>query len=151
MTKDGGPDPEVFRLLRASSRLTLAKIWQAGKRGEELSGEEERYYRAMLEHEEYHDVWDALEFIYDKEIEIDGVNPALHVTFHVIIEGQIAEANPPEVIDALERLQRQGLSRHEAIHEIGAVFGKHLWEALKFKRPFNLAAYAQKLRELSVS
>lgn len=149
MSDQVGPDPEVIRLLRGTARLRLAQIWQAGQRGEELTGEDERYYRVMLEHEEYHPVWDALEFVFDKEIDIDGVNPLLHVCMHVVIENQLADANPPEVIETLDRLTREGLSRHEAIHAIANAFATVLWDVLKHGRPYDPAAYVRGLRSLS--
>jgi len=144
----GLPDPQVVNLLKASSRLVLAKIWKAGQAGEELNAEEERYYRVMLEHEEYHDLWDSLEYVYDKDIMIDGVSPFLHITIHAVIEEQVAKGQPPEVVETLERLQRAGLDRHEAIHRIGRVFGRCLWSTLQAQKPFDATRYVSELREL---
>lgn len=54
----------------------------------------------------------------------------LHAAIHVVVENQIA-LGEEVVIDALARLQREGLSRHEAIHAIGTAVSDHLFEIIK--------------------
>jgi hypothetical protein len=48
-----------------------------------------------------------------------------HSTLHVIVENQLATPEPV-VVETLERLQREGLSRHDAVHAIGSVLLEHL-------------------------
>jgi hypothetical protein len=48
-----------------------------------------------------------------------------HAVVHTIVENQLALGLDP-VVRALGRLQREGLSRHDAIHAIGSVVGEHL-------------------------
>ena len=48
-----------------------------------------------------------------------------HATLHVIVENQLATAEPV-VVATLERLQHEGLTRHAAIHAIGSVLLEHL-------------------------
>lgn len=45
---------------------------------------------------------------------------SLHSSIHVIVENQIAMEHDP-VPQTIAKLTRQGLTRHEAIHAIGAV------------------------------
>jgi len=52
--------------------------------------------------------------------EVERPNACLHATFHVVIETQLACADPPEVVQTMARLLSQGLDRHEALHAIGA-------------------------------
>ena len=47
-------------------------------------------------------------------------NVRLHAVIHVIVENQLAGAWAPAV-DALARLRREGVGRHDAIHAIGAL------------------------------
>lgn len=54
-------------------------------------------------------------------------NLKAHATFHTIVENQIAEGLPA-VVRAMERLARQGLSRHDCIHAVGWVLAQHLYE-----------------------
>jgi hypothetical protein len=57
-------------------------------------------------------------------------NLALHAAIHAAVETQIA-MNLPSVVGAAERLQAQGLDRHDRIHAIGAVLAGHMWEMLQ--------------------
>ena len=52
-----------------------------------------------------------------------------HAVFHAIVENQIADGLEP-VVRALERLMKQGLSRHDAVHAIASVVTDHLYESL---------------------
>jgi hypothetical protein len=52
-----------------------------------------------------------------------------HGAFHAIVENQIATGFGPSC-RAVERLQNEGLSRHEAIHAIGFVVAKFLHESI---------------------
>ena len=54
----------------------------------------------------------------------------LHATFHVVVENQIA-AQEPVVVDTLNRLRGEGLSRHEAVHAIGSVLAAQVYDILK--------------------
>src|SRR5437870_12631272 len=56
-------------------------------------------------------------------------NLRLHATIHAIVENQLAE-RVAVVQETLERLLRDGLSRHEAIHAVGSVVTEHLWNAM---------------------
>ena len=50
-----------------------------------------------------------------------------HAAFHAIVENQIAEG-VQEVVRAMERLAKQGLSRHDCIHAVSWVLAQHLYE-----------------------
>ena len=47
-----------------------------------------------------------------------------HSTLHVIVENQLAMAEPV-VVETLARLQREGLTRHAAVHAIASVLLEH--------------------------
>jgi hypothetical protein len=53
----------------------------------------------------------------------------LHAVIHTVVENQLAEAIP-QVVAAMRRLVREGLDRHDAIHAVGSVLAKHLFDAL---------------------
>jgi len=65
-----------------------------------------------------------------REAGIDLPNETVHASIHVVVENQIAIPEAP-VVEALSRLTRQGLDRHEAVHAIGAVLAVHLNELLR--------------------
>ena len=54
----------------------------------------------------------------------------LHATAHVLVENRILE-HEHLTVNAMHRLIRQGLSRHEAIDAIGAVLIEEVFEILK--------------------
>jgi hypothetical protein len=56
-------------------------------------------------------------------------NVKLHSSIHVIVENQLAEGLPASR-RAFERVRREGLSRHDAIHAVGSVVAEHLVKLL---------------------
>ena len=81
-------------------------------------------------------------------------SPRLHATFHVIVENQLAMAEPI-VVATLTRLQREGLGRHDAVHAIGSVLAEHIYELLK-GQPGSAgvdpnAAYGEGLKKLTAA
>jgi len=52
-----------------------------------------------------------------------------HAIIHVIVENQIA-LETQETADALARLLKQGLDRHDAVHAIGAVLAEHTFNII---------------------
>jgi hypothetical protein len=52
-----------------------------------------------------------------------------HAAFHAVVENQIATGFGPSC-RAAERLQKEGLSRHDAIHAIGFIVAKFLHESV---------------------
>ncbi|HEV2702907.1 MAG TPA: UPF0149 family protein [Steroidobacteraceae bacterium] len=77
----------------------------------------------------------------------------MHSMVHLVVENQLALPNHRAVQAALERLQVQGLDRHEAIHAIGSVLAEHLFVALR-GAPLEAnpnAAYDAALDELSAA
>jgi hypothetical protein len=48
-----------------------------------------------------------------------------HAAVHAIVENQVAEGFAPAV-DALARLQSEGLDRHDAVHAIASVLLEHM-------------------------
>ena len=58
-------------------------------------------------------------------------NATLHAAIHAVVENQVALGDEIPVRRALERLQTEGLDRHEAIHAVGSVLAKHMYDLLK--------------------
>jgi hypothetical protein len=77
-------------------------------------------------------------------------NETLHATIHAVVENQLAERDQP-VVEALERLTRQGLDRHETIHAIGSVVTGHLHAMLQERGsgPISHKRYYTRLKKLT--
>ena len=56
-----------------------------------------------------------------RQTKVELPNEDLHAAFHVVVENQIALGDAEPTQATLERLMRDGLDRHEAIHAIAAV------------------------------
>jgi hypothetical protein len=141
-------DALLKAIMRESNRQRLHEVWVAAKAGRPLAGEEAAYAKAMLDHPEYHNAWEFADQVGAAEYVVDGANPFLHITVHVIIENQLAQGDPPEVAKTLERLLGQGMGRHGAIHAIAAAFMEVAFPAFQGREPFNTKRYIKKVRRL---
>jgi len=54
-----------------------------------------------------------------------------HAAIHAIVENQIALGDAYVAKAVLERLMREGLSRHEAVHAIGSVLSEQFFKVMK--------------------
>jgi hypothetical protein len=61
-------------------------------------------------------------------------NVKMHAMFHVIVETQVAHGFRP-TIRALERLQAEGLSRHESIHAVASTVAEHAFDMQRSVQP----------------
>ena len=88
---------------------------------------------------------------YHESEEVNLPNLRIHASFHAVVENQIASGDPPEVQVTLERLLREGLDRHEAIHAIGSVLSEQIFNVMKNpsaqKNPNK--AYIRRLKKLT--
>jgi hypothetical protein len=58
---------------------------------------------------------------YHHRAAVELPNEQAHAAVHVIVENQIAMGDETSAPATLERLMREGLDRHEAIHAVGSV------------------------------
>jgi len=130
----------------AANRALTHSIWERSQRGEAVAGEEARLAAVMKEHPEYQVAWESPQHL--SESTIGGVNPYLHVTMHTIVENQLAQNEPPEAAQALERLLAAGVSRHEAIHRIGNLMLRQIWRIQRERQSFDRQAYVLALKSL---
>jgi hypothetical protein len=134
-----------YGVMRELSHERCYAIWQVAKLGGELEDDDARLAQAMRDHPEYYDVWEHLTEFGQAPVELNGVNPLLHVMMHTVVENQAAQNNPPEVRAVLEFKTSRRTSRHQAVHEIANVFAKLLWSVLHDHKPFDSDAYRRKL------
>lgn len=78
-------------------------------------------------------------------------NETVHAIFHVIVENQIAMGDDLPVRQAIERLMRDGLDRHEALHAVGSVLSEFMYGTLhgKTAEAFPQEAYAAAVERLT--
>ena len=79
-----------------------------------------------------------------------GTPPTLHAGLHVTIEDQIASGDPPITGGTIDRLGRDGLKRHAALHAVVNVLMEQI-VAIRNGEGFDADAWDQRLRALSAS
>jgi hypothetical protein len=88
---------------------------------------------------------------YHRRKKIHLPNAQLHAVIHVVVENQLALGE--EVVgETLARLQREGLSRHDALHAIGSVLAADLYELMQESSEATGDAhrrYLERLRKLT--
>ena len=57
-------------------------------------------------------------------------NTKAHAVIHAVVENQVATGFGP-TCRAIERLQSQGLTRHEAVHAVGSVVAEFSYQSLQ--------------------
>lgn len=76
-------------------------------------------------------------------------NARLHAALHVTVENQLAQQYGPTV-EALARLVRDGLDRHEALHAIAEVVAAQMQHLLQRREPnFDEAEFERELAVLT--
>ncbi len=87
---------------------------------------------------------------YHRRSQVRLPNPRLHAASHVAVENQILLGDETAVAATLERLQSEGLDRHNAIHAIAGELMSMVWEAgnKRLESDPN-EAYHQRLEELT--
>jgi hypothetical protein len=68
---------------------------------------------------------------YHRRARIRLPNLAAHAVAHTIVENQIALGDETPAQRTAERLMKEGLDRHEAIHAIGMALMGHVFELMK--------------------
>jgi hypothetical protein len=72
-----------------------------------------------------------------------------HAALHVMVENQIALGEATPVGAAVDRLMSEGMSRHDAIHAVGAVLNKHVYQAHSTGVPVSREAYYDDIRAVT--
>ena len=85
---------------------------------------------------------------YHRRARIRTPRPTLHAVMHVIVENQIALGETP-VREAIQRLMRDGLSRHDALHAVAWVMALHMTDTATSGKDFDTDAYYTEVRELT--
>jgi hypothetical protein len=67
---------------------------------------------------------------YHRRIRVQLETPELHAMAHVVVENQVALGEATPVPETLERLMDEGLDRHEAVHAIGSILMRILFDAV---------------------
>lgn len=117
-----------------------------------LEGEDALIAQAMDLHPELDPLWELGELSATPQ-EVNGtiVNPFIHTALHVLIEKQLAEQSPPEIVDTLAVLLRRSVDRHEAVHAIASVYADLYFTTFRRGQHFEEGTYVELLKQLADS
>ncbi|MBW2730972.1 MAG: DUF1841 family protein [Deltaproteobacteria bacterium] len=82
--------------------------------------------------------------------DVAGPELHLHVTLHTVVETQLRSGEPAETQKTLDRLMREGLDRHRAIHAMCSVASAEFMRVMRDKQIFDGQRYAAALEALKV-
>lgn len=88
---------------------------------------------------------------YHKDIgdDVSEDQKAMHSLLHIVVENQIAEGEVA-VAETVNRLVRQGLSRHESIHAVAAIVCEDIYDIFQNEDTyFDIKKYRRKLQKLT--
>lgn len=83
----------------------------------------------------------------EKEI-TEIINQRIKNAINAVIEQQIAERNPPETLETIERLQVEGFSEEEAYTLVGHLVSLEVAEELAGEEGLNMQRYIAALERL---
>ena len=86
---------------------------------------------------------------YHRREQIPLPNERVHASYHVMVENQVALGDRTPVRDAVGRLMGEGMSRHDALHAVGAVLAKHMHRATETSVHVSRDAYYADIRALT--
>lgn len=135
-------------LQRQAFRKAVHRIWgmiQAGLM-DEMTEPEYRIAAILLAHPEYEDVYEDTEILDGREFDTGSEgNPFLHVSFHQMIEDQLASGNHKELSFFVEVMENKGYDRHEIIHAVIKILIRMLSDAINNNKSIDVNRYKRLL------
>jgi hypothetical protein len=142
-------DEEIRKLLQDVTYAQMSEIWQKAKERdfEDLDDEAQRIAKIMVEHEEeLYNQFEHVELTYDPEVNSEtDYNPFLHITIHSVIEAQLEQNDPLEVVEFYNVMRQKKYSHHDSIHLVGQILTCLIFEMTENQTPFDLEIYRQLL------
>lgn len=136
---------------KKASREYLHKIWQAAKKDEldTLNDEENLLAEIMLEHkDEFYNDFEFADVAHERDYDPDSeTNPFLHIILHSIVEKQIRQREPIEVYQFYNVMLRKKMAAHDIIHLIGRLVANFIYRMMHFNIEMDLKAYKSILKK----
>ena len=126
----------------------------AGQRigGEDMSIVDRRIADVMDMHPEFDAAWEMGDMaIYPQEINGSIINPFVHTVWHVMVDKQIQDESPEFVAETYNRLMKDGLESHDALHAIIGIYADLYYGTFRKGDGFSNLDYESQLQGLSVN
>ena len=126
----------------------------AGERagGSDIAEVDQRIAQVMDMHPEFNATWEMGDMaIYPQEIDGKVINPFVHTVWHVMVDKQIHDESPEFVAETYNRLMKEGLDSHEALHAIIGIYAEIYYSNFRKGDSFSNLDYETNLARLSVN
>jgi deoxyribonuclease-1 len=137
--------------LRKQTRGHLHDLWEIAKSGnlESLSGEDKWLAKVMLDHEDqYFNQFEMADLTHDHEYDVNTEeNPFIHIMLHSAIERQLESKDPIEALQFYNSMRKKKVSRHDAIHLIGAILTPLMFNVMQAASAFDKDKYIAALKK----
>lgn len=130
---------------RNQTRQLFFDAWEKFHAKQPLSDLEQQILQVILEHPEYHYLFQAADKYKNKDFlpELGETNPYMHMSIHLAIRDQIGMNLPLGIRDVFEKLCARSGDKLTAEHEVMECFTQALWEMMHYGKPFDNEAYLQ--------
>lgn len=137
----------MFNPSRDESRAFFQAAWRAWRGGQPLEPLQALAAEHAARHPEYHAfLEDPDALTRDWSPEAGETNPFLHLALHLAISEQLSVDQPAGIVAAYRRLLVRFGDEHAAQHEIMECLVEMIWQAQRYNRPPDGAAYIKCLR-----
>jgi len=138
-----------MNIFNNENKLRFTQIAEARKEGKSLEGENALIARVMDNHPEFDIFWPLGELAaHPQEVGDSVVNPFVHTALHLAVEKQAEALSPQETAAALYHLEKSGCTRHDALHQILAIYSEIYFYTFRRGEAFEETIYIEMLKEL---
>ena len=142
----------IFSDQRNELRQFYFNVWQQGLAKMPLDPLSQQIFTVILEHPEYHAVFNQPEKFIDKDYlpQLGEHNPFLHLGFHLAIRDQVATNRPEGITLLYGQLLKKVYPDHLTLeHDMMDILAEELWQAQKNKEVLDDQHYLYELQKLN--
>jgi len=135
-------------LQREAFRKAVYRIWNMIQAGllDEMDESESGIAKILLDHPEYEEIFEDTEILDGREFDAGtSGNPFLHISFHKMVDDQLASGRPEEVRFFLESMEDKGYDRHEIVHALMKILVCLISDAMKNQKSLDVNHYRRLL------
>ncbi len=140
----------MFTGNRQAARSFFFDVWEKHHSDHSLEPLEEVVAGIIMQHPEYHDVFEDRDLALAGEyLPDDGrTNPFLHMGMHIAIHEQLTTNRPAGIGELYQSLLKQFADPHTVEHHMMECLGEALWAAQRNNQPPDERAYLDCLRKI---
>jgi hypothetical protein len=139
----------MFTNNRQELRQYFFDVWKKVENKTPLIPLEEQVAAVIVEHPEYHNIFQTPEKFVDKDFssELGETNPFLHMSLHLSIREQI-QTNRPDGIKNIFQTLCKKMPAHDAEHCMMEILAEMIWQAQRHGKEPDQNLYLERLAQL---